>query len=381
VLSLSPPRAPSFLVGALAHQLGIPDPLRIFAIPVKERLVRKLTDFGRLIIGFLNRKNVCRATVYFASCLAFQWSLSEPGLLMLKGEVQPDAFKDLIEQFRPTKPGLSRPDSAVSIFLLATLLNLWKRFTGDVEYIQRIFLIIPNLILPLLGGETFPYDELSYLSALESVGLEFVQTISEVQLPGLCFDLTFRDPSFTRLIVRMRAEREAASRRRTGELERLYTAEMQALEDVSERMANMRREIDSAERAGAGLAGQLGRQREQAMTVAQRMRTDVEARDRRLAELQSAKANADGRQEELEERLRAQIAFVKDRDAQLARLAEEDRASSARIAELETELACAEEEFVRQGIADAGRWCKAADRLLARPDEDVDVAAILSVPE
>jgi hypothetical protein len=317
------------------------------------------------------------ATVYFCSILSHHWSLTKPSLL--KPLVIPDCFQALIDLYRPRKPGRTPCDCAISIFLFATLLNLWTHFTDDISYISTIFLVVPNLVFPICNSTPFPYDEFSLLSVLESVALEFVQAVSDLHAPDSRIDQTFRDAHFAARLVRMREEREAASRRRTAELERLYSAEMRALEDVSEQVSRVRREMEGAERDSAGIAGQIRRQSDQQSTLAQQMDAEIDARGRRIAELAAARAEVDGRRGDLEGRLGAQREAVAERERRIAELAEGERNDAERIAELEAQAENAERRLRGQGREAVRRWREAAELLLGRPDGDPDLSARLSV--
>jgi hypothetical protein len=374
----SPPRAVSFLVGALARSVGIPNPLGILTITNCERELRKLNEIVPIVIGFL-KPGVSTATVYFASSLAFQWSVSEPGLRLLQASVVADSFQTLILSFLQGKPRIDRPDLAISILLFGTLLNLWKRFSDDVNYLKSIYLVVPNLVFPICVDGRSPYSDESLLSALESVALDFVQAVSDGHFPEARFEMTFRERHFAALVLQMRAEREAASRQRDAELERLYSAEMRTLEDISEKRGRARRQLERAEQDGAGIARRLGIQRAEQESLAQKLRSDLAEREGRVAELDGVLAEARGRVEELEERLRQQIAVVAGLDQQIQESTEANQPGTDRIAQLEEELRLVEASFRERSLAASTRWIEAADHVLARADEDAELGTLFAV--
>jgi hypothetical protein len=367
VLQRRTPRAQCFLLGALAHYVGVPDALRLPATVNAEHAIARADLFAPVVLGFLREREAPLSAVYFASCLAYHWSLTEGALLLLRENVSPSQLQALIDRFRPT--AADSPGSQIAILLFATLLHLWRRFARDPEYGQALYAVIPNIVVPICGAdEAWPFSERSYLSVMETIALDCVQAICAV--PGRAG--IFENARFAALVTRRRNERAAAARRRVAEHERLYSREMERLEALAQEMERVRA-------AGAGNESGPSKRPGEAATVVRQAKEELAERERRLAELGHRQADAEARRAELEAQVARVSAAIAGKDAEIARLAADEEDGVRRVAELEGELALAQGEFTRKSETAAVRWRAAADRVLSRAGADADLNAIFAV--
>jgi hypothetical protein len=166
------------LVSQRGHRADVPETLAVLreGLPFVFLI---MSDFGELVLNFLGAKRATVATLYFASCLVYRWSLNEEGLAFLREKAARIEFQGLIQRFQPIRPGLCSPESQIAILLFASLLNIWRRLVDNDSYPEWICSVVPNIVLPICSAHWFPYDEMSYLSVMESVALGFVQAVLE----------------------------------------------------------------------------------------------------------------------------------------------------------------------------------------------------------
>jgi hypothetical protein len=323
-------------------------------------------EFVGGVIGRLGEKEATEEAIYFAAWIVFRWSLCEEGATLLRDRLGGIDVGGIIDKFRPVRPGVAVPGAQISVLLFAALLNVWKRFVDGERYVEWIFAIVPNVVLPICWSERFPYDEMSFLAAMESVALAFVQAVSEV--PRIA--TTFRNPELATRIMIMRDEREEDVAKHRLAVERLRTEGMRALEE----MVQLRENGDAVARRNEDLAGEIGEQRKEHVRWIERTREAIAVQGKRIEELETDVGRSEGRIADLEDRIENQVSVEARRRGEIPALRRGMEEKKERIAELEERL-----ERARKRVdSSADRWGRAAARVLARPDADVALAAILT---
>jgi hypothetical protein len=275
-------------------------------------------------------------------------------------------FIGLITRFRPFRAGRSQPAGSIAILLFASLLNVWNRFSSGGGYVEWIYEVVPNVVLPLCAAERFPYDGLSYVSAMESVALAFAQAVSAV--PAIA--MTFTDPRVATRLLQMRDDREAHAEQRCAELARLRSDGMRAIEEL----AQLRADLAGSVASGGELAGELTRQRESHIARLSAARAEIDEKDAAIRELERRDAGRADRTADLEERIRALAVVAEDRRAEVGARERAVAEKKERIAEIEARLA----RISGRASAAGNAWARAVARLRERPSADAALVAIFT---